>query len=68
MHDQLPLVLGLRGDPWLGPLEEELLEKIPKDGMSRMELFEGYPKAKKMPTSKVIEERSIKSRTPTHYW
>ena len=26
MEDQLPLVLGLRGDPWLGHLEEELLE------------------------------------------
>ncbi len=46
MEDQIPLVLGLRGDPWLGSLEEELIEKIPKGGMSRAELFEGYPKGK----------------------
>ncbi|HJO42440.1 MAG TPA: DEAD/DEAH box helicase, partial [Candidatus Thalassarchaeaceae archaeon] len=46
MEDQIPLVLGLRGDPWLGTLEEELIEKIPKEGMSRAELFEGYPKGK----------------------
>ena len=46
MADQLPLVLGLRGDPWIGDLEEALLEKIPKEGMSRAELFEGYPKGK----------------------
>ena len=46
MDDQIPLVLGLRGDPWLGSLEEELIEKIPKEGMSRAELFEGYPKGK----------------------
>ena len=46
MEDQIPLVLGLRGDPWLGSLEEELIEKIPKEGMSRAELFEGYPKGK----------------------
>ena len=57
MEDQLPLVLGLRGDPWIGPLEEELLEKIPKDGMSRMELFADYPKGK----DHVHIQRSLKS-------
>ena len=57
MEDQLPLVLGLRGDPWLGPLEEELLEKIPKEGMSRMELFDGYPKGKE----NAHVQRSLKS-------
>ena len=57
MEDQLPVVLGLRGDPWLGPLEEELLEKIPKAGMSRMELFDGYPKGKE----NAHIQRSLKS-------
>ena len=57
MEDQLPIVLGLRGDPWIGPLEEELLAKIPKDGMSRMELFADYPKGK----DHVHIQRSLKS-------
>ena len=57
MEDQLPLVLGLRGDPWLGPLEEELLEKIPNEGKSRMELFDGYPKGKE----NAHIQRSLKS-------
>tara|TARA_Y100001968_G_scaffold192776_2_gene176651 strand:+ start:5675 stop:11074 length:5400 start_codon:yes stop_codon:yes gene_type:complete len=57
MEDQIPLVLGLRGDPWLGPLEEELLEKIPKGGMSRAELFEDYPKGK----DNAHIQRSLKS-------
>ena len=57
MEDQLPLVLGLRGDPWLGPLEEELLDKIPKEGISRIELFDGYPKGKE----NAHIQRSLKS-------
>ena len=57
IEDQLPLFLGLRGEPWLGPYEEELLEKIPKEGISRAELFADYPKGKE----NIPIQRSIKS-------
>ncbi|MDP6220795.1 MAG: hypothetical protein QGG76_04320, partial [Candidatus Thalassarchaeaceae archaeon] len=46
LGDQLPMLLGLRGEPWLGPLEEELLDKIAEEGTSRTELFADYPKGK----------------------
>ena len=46
LKDQLPIFLGLRGEPWIGDLEQELLDKIPKEGISRTDLFADYPKGK----------------------
>ena len=46
LKDQIPILLGLRSEPWLGPLEEELLDKIPEGGLTRPELFDDYPKGK----------------------
>ncbi|MGY8703968.1 MAG: hypothetical protein ACKVGY_06500, partial [Candidatus Poseidoniales archaeon] len=46
MEDQLPMFLGLRGEPWIGQLEQELLDKIPEHGISRVDLFADYPKGK----------------------
>ncbi len=40
------MLLGLRSDPWLGSLEEEILEKIPEDGITRTELLSEYPRGK----------------------
>tara|TARA_B100001564_G_scaffold277116_1_gene238905 strand:- start:184 stop:2358 length:2175 start_codon:yes stop_codon:yes gene_type:complete len=44
--DQIPMLLGLRSEPWLGSLEEEILEKIPEDGITRTELLSEYPRGK----------------------
>ena len=44
--DQVPMLLGLRSEPWLGSLEEEILEKIPEDGITRTELLSEYPRGK----------------------
>ncbi|MEC9075369.1 MAG: hypothetical protein VYA94_00610, partial [Candidatus Thermoplasmatota archaeon] len=44
--DQIPMLLGLRSDPWIGSLEEELLEKIPEEGITRAELLAEYPRGK----------------------
>ena len=44
--DQIPMLLGLRSEPWLGSLEEEILEKIPEDGITRTELLSDYPRGK----------------------
>ena len=44
--DQLPMLQGLRTEPWLGALENELLEKIPDEGITRTELFSQYPRGK----------------------
>ena len=44
--DQIPMLLGLRSDPWIGSLEEELLEKIPEEGVTRAELLAEYPRGK----------------------
>ena len=57
MKDQLPMLLGLRGEPWIGELEQELLDKIPKEGIPRNQLFEDYPKGKE----NAHIQRSIKS-------
>ena len=47
IHNGRPAAVSIGSEGMqLGPLEEELLEKIPKEGMSRMELFDGYPKGK----------------------
>ena len=45
-RDQLPMLQGLRTEPWLGALETELLEKIPDEGITRTELFSEYPRGK----------------------
>ena len=45
-RDQIPLLLGLRAEPWLGPMEVELLEKIPASGITRAELLKMYPSGK----------------------
>ena len=55
--DQLPMLMGLRGEPWLGTLEEEILEKIPKDGVSRNDLLSQYPRGKDF----IHIQRSVKS-------
>ena len=57
LGETLPMLLGLRGDPWIGPLEEELLDKIAEEGTSRAELFADYPKGKE----NAHIQRSIKS-------
>ena len=51
------MFMGLRSEPWFGPLEEELLDKIPKEGISRTDLFSEYPKGKE----NAHIQRSIKS-------
>ena len=57
LSEQLPMLMGLRGEPWLGPLEEELIEKIPPEGISRTDLFADYPKGKE----NIHIQRSLKS-------
>ena len=57
LGEELPMLMGLRSDPWFGPLEEELLAKISDDGTSRADLFADYPKGKE--NSHI--QRSIKS-------
>ncbi|DAC61840.1 MAG TPA: hypothetical protein D7I02_04970, partial [Candidatus Poseidoniales archaeon] len=57
MKDQIPMFLGLRSEPWIGYLEQELLDKIPPGGLSRTELFDGYPKGKE----NAHIQRSLKS-------
>jgi hypothetical protein len=49
--------MGLRSEPWFGPLEEELIEKIPEEGISRNDLFSEYPKGKE----NAHIQRSLKS-------
>ena len=46
MEEQIPIFLGLRGEPWIGQLEQELLDKIPPYGISRTDLLADYPKGK----------------------
>ncbi len=57
LKDQIPIFLGLRSEPWIGSLEQELIDKIPPEGLSRTELFEGYPKGKE----NAHIQRSLKS-------
>ena len=56
LKSQIPILTGLRSEPWLGTLEIELLEKIPEEGLTRAELFDGYPKGK----DHVHVQRSLK--------
>jgi len=57
LSEKLPMLMGLRGEPWFGPLEEELIEKIPEEGISRNDLFSDYPKGK----ANMHIQRSLKS-------
>ncbi|MDP7002667.1 MAG: DEAD/DEAH box helicase [Candidatus Thalassarchaeaceae archaeon] len=57
LSDQIPMLMGLRGEPWLGPLEEEILEKISDSGTTRAELLSGYPSGKE----NAHIQRSLKS-------
>ena len=41
----IPMLLGLKPEPWLGPMEEEILTKIPPgENVTRQEIMAGYPK------------------------
>ena len=51
------MLMGLRSEPWFGTLEEELIEKIPEEGISRNDLFSDYPKGKE----NAHIQRSLKS-------
>jgi len=57
LSEKLPMLMGLRGEPWFGPLEEELIEKIPEEGISRNDLFSDYPRGKE----NAHIQRSLKS-------
>ena len=47
LRSELPLLLGLKPEPWKAELEDELLERIPSDhNISRQELLSHYPKGK----------------------
>ena len=57
LSEKLPMLMGLRGEPWFGTLEEELIQKIPEEGISRNDLFSDYPKGKE----NAHIQRSLKS-------
>ena len=41
----IPMLLGLKPEPWMGPMEEEILTKIPPgENVTRQEIMAGYPK------------------------
>ena len=41
----LPMLLGLKPEPWIGPMEAEILSKIPPhENVTRQELMDEYPK------------------------
>ena len=41
----IPMLLGLKPEPWIGPLEEQLLEKIPAGmNVTRQEIMQDFPK------------------------
>ena len=41
----IAMLLGLKPEPWIGPMEEEILTKIPPgENVTRQEIMEGYPK------------------------
>jgi len=47
LRSQLPILMGLKPEPWKGELEDELLTRIPDDkNISRQELLSHYPKGK----------------------
>lgn len=41
----IPMLLGLKPEPWIGPMEEEILTKIPVgENVTRQEIMRDYPK------------------------
>ena len=41
----LPMLLGLKPEPWIGPMEQEILNKIPIDeNVTRQEIMDDFPK------------------------
>lgn len=41
----IPMLLGLKPEPWIGPMEEEILTKIPVgENVTRQEIMASYPK------------------------
>jgi len=41
----IPMLLGLKPEPWIGPMEEEILTKIPAgENVTRQEIMADYPK------------------------
>ena len=39
------MLLGLKPEPWVGPMEQEILTKIPPgENVTRQEIMHGYPK------------------------
>ena len=41
----IPMLLGLKPEPWIGPMEDEILSKVSADeNITRIELLENYPK------------------------
>ena len=41
----LPMLLGLKPEPWIGPMEDEILSKIPPgENVTRQEIMADYPK------------------------
>ena len=45
VKSNLPTILGLKPDPWIGPMEEELLSRVREgENVTRLEIMEHYPK------------------------
>ncbi len=45
MQENIPMLLGLKPEPWLGAMEKELLLKIPKgENITRQEILADYPR------------------------
>ena len=43
--ETIPMLLGLKPEPWIGAMEEELLRRIPiGENVTRQEIMEGFPK------------------------
>tara|TARA_B100000900_G_C20602288_1_gene726162 strand:+ start:1468 stop:6753 length:5286 start_codon:yes stop_codon:yes gene_type:complete len=41
----IPMLLGLKPEPWIGPMEEQILEKIPPGmNVTRQEIMQDFPK------------------------
>lgn len=44
-RQNIPMLLGLKPEPWIGPMEEEILTKIPiGENVTRQEIMASYPK------------------------
>jgi hypothetical protein len=43
--ETIPMLLGLKPEPWIGAMEEELLRRIPiGENVTRQEIMDGFPK------------------------